>query len=111
MHLASKMRFVAAQFEALFTDGLWLRNAAHANAMARRLAEHAAAAPAVRVTQPVEANAVFVELPRPAVAALQDRFEFYVWDDAASEVRWMTAWSTRPEDVDAFGRAIREIAA
>lgn len=111
MQLASKMRFVAAQFEALFTDGLWRCNAEHANRMARRLAEQAAALPGVRLTQPVDANAVFAILPPRAIAPLQARHSFYLWDADANEVRWMTSWSTRPEDVDAFIAALRETVA
>ena len=111
MQLASKMRFVAAQFEALFTDALWLRNAEHANAMARRLAAQVSDVPRLRVTQPVEANAVFAELPRDAIAPLQERQFFYVWDADANEVRWMTSWSTQPADVDSFAAAVREVLA
>lgn len=111
MQLASKMRFVAAQFEALFTDALWRRNAEHANLMARRLAAHAAGVPGVRLTQPVDANAVFAAIPRHAIEPLQERAFFYVWDHDANEVRWMTSWSTRPADVDAFGALIRDVVA
>ena len=102
MQLPSKMRFVAAQFEALFTDDLWRRNAAHANAMARRLADGVRGAPGVTITQQVEANAVFATLPKNRIAPLQEKFFFYVWDEATSEVRWMTSWDTSPEEVDAF---------
>lgn len=111
MQLASKMRFVAAQFEALFTDELWRCSAAHANRMARQLADHAARVPGVRITQPVEANAVFATLPPAAITALQSRHRFYVWDGDANEVRWMTSWATRPADVDAFAGALREVMA
>lgn len=97
--LASKMRFVAAQFEAMFEGGLWLESASHANAMAARLAEGAERA-GVRLAQPVEANEVFAYLPAESILALRDRFHFYVWDEPASLVRWVTSWDTRPEDVD-----------
>jgi threonine aldolase len=109
MQLASKMRFVAAQFEALFTSALWRHNAEHANRMARRLAEQASAVPGVRLTQPVEANAVFAALPASAIEPLQARHFFHVWDADANEVRWMTSWSTRPEDVDTFAASMREV--
>jgi threonine aldolase len=102
MQLASKMRFIAAQFEALFGDALWRRPAAHANAMAARLAEAVAAVPGVRVTQRVDANAVFAVIPPPVAAALQERWHFYVWDERTGEVRWMCSWDTTEEDVDAF---------
>jgi len=108
LHLASKMRFIAAQFDALFAEGLWLRCACHANAMARRLAERVAGVDGVTITQPVEANAVFAIVPPEAVQQLQRRFRFYVWDEDRSEVRWMTAFDTSEADVDAFAAAIRQ---
>lgn len=107
MQLPSKMRFVAAQFQALLHDGLWRRNAAHANRMARRLADGAASVPGVVVTQPVDANAVFARLPRERIAALQARRMFYVWDEAASEVRWMCSFDTTEQDVDDFVSELR----
>jgi threonine aldolase len=106
MQLASKMRFVAAQFEALFTDGLWLRSAAHANRMAQRLHQLVRGIPGVEVTQPVQANAVFARIPPAAVAPLQGHFNFLVWNERISEVRWMTAFDTTTGDVDAFASAI-----
>jgi threonine aldolase len=108
MQLSSKMRFVAAQFDALFTDQLWLQCACHANAMARRLADRVGGIDGVTITQPVEANAVFAIVPPDAVRRLQERFRFYVWDEARSEVRWMTAFDTSESDVDGFAAAIRQ---
>ena len=107
MQLASKMRFIAAQFEALLTDDLWRRNAQHANAMARRLAAALADVPQVQLTQQVQANAVFASIPRQHIAALQAQHFFYVWDEAFDEVRWMMSFDTREEDVDAFAELIR----
>jgi threonine aldolase len=100
--LPSKMRFVSAQILALLTDGLWRRTAAHANAMASRLAAAVRGIPGVTITQPVEANAVFVILPSEASARLQARHGFYTWNPATREVRWMCSWDTTPEDVDEF---------
>ena len=111
MQLASKMRFLSAQFVALLEGDLWRRNAAHANAMAVRLANGVAELPSVRISQPVVVNAVFAELPRPAIAALQERFRFYVWDEARAQVRWMTSFETEAADVDAFVQAVAEAAA
>ncbi len=102
MQLASKMRFAAAQFVALLSDGLWERNAAHANAMARRLAAGAAGIPGVVLAHPVQANGVFAVLPTEVTAALQAVYPFYVWDAAAGVVRWMCSFDTTPGDVDAF---------
>ncbi len=107
MQLASKMRFLAAQLDALLADDLWLRNARCANAMARRLAERVAGIPEIRLTQPVEANAVFAVVPPAVVRRLQAEYHFYLWDERRSEVRWMTSFDTTEADVDAFADAIR----
>jgi threonine aldolase len=104
--LASKMRFASAQLEALLRDGVWERHASHANAMARRLADAVRGIDGVRVTQPVEANVVFAVLDPAATAEVQERFPFYVWDEATGEVRWMCSWDTEPDEVDAFAAAI-----
>lgn len=102
MQLASKMRYAAAQFVALLTDDLWRRNAEQANRTAARLATAVAGVPAVKVTRPVEANAVFAVIPPEAVAPLQAAYPFYVWDEATGEVRWMTSFATTDADVDDF---------
>lgn len=105
--LASKMRFISAQFSAMLSEGLWLRCAAHANEMAARLAEGARAL-GIEVTQAVEANEVFAILPARVVPSLSERFGFYTWDEARHEVRWVTSWSTQAEDVDEFVLALRD---
>jgi threonine aldolase len=113
--LASKMRFVSAQFEALLTGDLWLRSARHANEMAARLAAAVEAIAGVQITHPVEANAVFARLPRPAIdrllGELPGEHPFYVWDATRDEVRWMCAWDTSEADVDAFATTIAEAVA
>ncbi|HLI38646.1 MAG TPA: beta-eliminating lyase-related protein, partial [Streptosporangiaceae bacterium] len=109
--LMSKMRFLAAQFEALLRDDLWRHNAARANAMARRLGAGAAAVPGVEVVHPVQANAVFARLHPRHIAALQREWFFHVWDERESVVRWMTAFDTTGADVDAFVCDIRATAA
>lgn len=106
LQLASKMRFLAAQFDALLTDELWRRNAQQANAMALRLAGAVARLPGVEITRPVQANAVFAVLPPGVRDALIERFDFYTWDEARGEVRWMCSWDTTEEDVDDFARAL-----
>jgi threonine aldolase len=108
--LASKMRFVAAQFEALLRDELWRSNADHANAMARRLAEGVAGVPDVQVVQAVQANAVFAQLPARQIEALRRDWFFHSWDEGASIVRWMTAFDTPASEVDAFVADIKATA-
>jgi threonine aldolase len=106
--LASKMRFMAAQVVALLQDDLWRRSAAQANRMAAMLAGAVRDLDGVRVTQPVQANAVFAVLD-PAVAAVaRERFPFYTWDEATGEVRWMCSWDTTEEDVHEFAAVLRE---
>jgi threonine aldolase len=107
MQLASKMRFVSAQLVALLTDGLWLRSAQHANAMAARLARGAGALDGVVLTQEPQANQVLAVLD-PAVAdSVRAEFAFYDWDGSRNEVRWMTSWDTTDDDVDGFIAALR----
>lgn len=108
MQLASKARFASAQFVALLETDLWRRAAEHANAMAARLAAAVEGLPGVTLTQPVQANAVFALLPRAAADRLRERFPFYTWDEATGEVRWMCAWDTTAEDVDAFAAALAD---
>lgn len=102
MQLGSKMRFVAAQFLALLETDLWLENARHANRMAALLAEKVRRIPGVTLTQAVETNAVFARLPAERIASLQEKSFFYVWNETASEVRWMTAFDTTEADVAHF---------
>lgn len=106
MQLASKMRFVSAQLIALFEGDLWLRSARHSNAMAARLSAAVADLPGVRITQPTQANAVFVALPPGVADALRTVRRFYDWDAAAGEVRWMCAFDTTEQDVDDFAAAV-----
>ncbi len=107
--LASKMRFVSAQFEALYGGDLWLRNAAHANEMAQRLATAMGGIPGIEITQPVEANEVFARVRRELIKPLQAVADHYVWDEASGEVRWVTSWDTAPEDIDQFAGAARAL--
>jgi threonine aldolase len=108
MQLASKMRFVSVQFEALLAGDLYLRNAGHANAMASRLEAAVRQIDGVEVVRPVQANAVFAILPREVSERLQKRYRFYFWNEHTGEVRWMCAYDTTEADIDAFAAAIAE---
>ncbi|MEU9336120.1 low specificity L-threonine aldolase [Streptomyces sp. NPDC048290] len=108
MQLASKMRFVSVQMEALLARDLWLRNARHANEMAQRLAEGVRAVHGVELLHPVQSNAVFARLPHEVTVRLQQRFRFYFWNEAAGDVRWMCAFDTTEDDVDEFLTALKE---
>jgi threonine aldolase len=103
--LGSKGRFLAAQFAALLEGDLWLRNAGNANAMARRLEAGVRSLPGVRIAWPVQANAVFAELP-PALARAAEAFGAYPPDEVSGLVRLMCSWDTMPEHVDALVAAL-----
>jgi threonine aldolase len=104
MQLASKLRFVSAQFLALLEGDLWLRNASHSNAMAALLHEGLEGVP---ISHPVQANAVFVELPAAARAELHEQFHFYDWDASRGQARWMTSFDTTPDDIQRLVKATR----
>ena len=108
-HLLSKMRFLSAQLEAYLANGLWLRNARHANAMAARLADGLARLPSARLRHPTEANEVFVELPDRVIRALAaDGFKFYRWGGAdALCLRLVASFATTAEEVDRLLAATR----
>lgn len=115
MQLASKMRFVSAQLIALFDgkDPLALKNARHANAMAKKLYQGvlriAKEHPEVSLPNPTQANAVFPVLPRKVTEKLQKSYRFYVWNPALGSVRWMCAWDTTQEDVDGLLASLRKV--
>lgn len=102
MHLPSKMRFISAQFEALLAGDLWRRGAAHANRMAHVLGSELAQVPKIKLTQPVESNGVFATIPKEYIPALQEKYFFYVWDEAISEVRLMASFDTSEDDIRDF---------
>lgn len=107
-HLASKMRFISAQFDALLSNDLWKKNAAHANRMAKLLAKGLAQIPGVELTQKVEANGVFAIVPSQYVPALQKQSFFYVWNEKISEVRLMTSFDTTEDDIKDFLALVRK---
>ncbi len=112
MQLASKMRFLSAQFLALLDGDLWLRSARHANAMATHLRHSLddriedGSITGLSFSQKTESNAVFAVLPAGVADRLRQSFRFYDWDAAAREVRWMCSFDTTEADIDAFVDAI-----
>ena len=106
MQLASKTRFIAAQFEAMLQNELWRKTATHANKMAELLCGALTKNRNVKITKPVQANAVFAEIPRHWYEPLQEHYPFYVWKESTHEVRLMCAWDTKEEDIKSFAAAI-----
>lgn len=105
--LASKTRYLSAPWVGMLQDGAWLRHAAHANRCAQQLADGLDALPGVAVLRPVHGNALFVEIPHAAAAAMQARgWAFYLFTDR--HYRLMCSWATQPAQIDAF---VAELAA
>ena len=109
MQLASKMRYIAAQFSVFLENELWKENASHANRMARKLYASVKDIPGLEVTREVESNAVFARIPSHIIPALQDEFFFYVWDEELSEVRWMCSFDTTEADIESFASLLRSM--
>lgn len=105
--LCSKMRFIAAQYEAYLTTGLWRRNAEHSNHMAQLLYNAVKDIPQVEVQYPVQVNSVFVKLPHDVWTGLQQDYFFYDWDEANDIVRWMCSFDTTEQDIQDFVAALK----
>ena len=108
MQLSSKMRFIAAQFEAMLSGNLWRRGPEHANRMAQLLADELGKLPQIKITQPVESNGVFAMIPRQYIPALQKKYFFYVWNEEISEVRLMASFDTTEDDIRDFVAFVRK---
>ena len=107
--LPSKMRFVAAQFNALLTNELWIRGAGHSNEMATRLYEATCDIPGVEYDHAPQVNSLFAVIPAEAIAPLRDWCFFWDWDVSRHQVRWMTSWDTTQDDVDRFAAGVRHL--
>lgn len=106
--LCSKMRFMAAQFDAYITTEVWRRNAEHSNKMAQMLYKALADVPEAQVMYPVQANSVFVKLPNEVWNALLEDYFFYLWDEETDVVRWMCSFDTTEEDINSLIAALKK---
>ena len=109
MQLASKMRYISAQFLAYIDQEIWKTNASHSNKMAKLLYKELQGIKGITITQEVQANGVFAIVPEEIIPTLQKEFFFYIWDEHRSEVRWMTSWDTREEDIMQFTSKIKSL--
>jgi len=101
--LASKMRFLSAPWLGMLQNGVWLKHARHANAMAQRLEAGLKKIPGVQISFPVQSNGVFAKIPSVAEAKMHERgWHFYTGVITPEESRLMCSWDTTPEDVDGF---------
>jgi threonine aldolase len=102
MQLASKMRFISAQYIAYFRDDLWKNCASHSNAMAGILAKKLEQFKEIRITQRVQSNGVFVIMPTEVAEKMRNHYFFYPWNEKISEYRLMASWDTTEEDIEDF---------
>ena len=107
--LFSKMRFVSAQFIPYLKEEIWKENALHANRMAKLLETEVRKIPQIKITQPVDANAVFAIVPVNLIRPLQEKYFYYVWNEFTHEVRWMTSFDTTEEEIFDFTAYIRNL--
>jgi len=104
--LASKLRYLSCQFIPYLETSVWLTNAQHANAMAQKLYSALNQFPNIRFTQKVESNQLFMTMPRPLIEYLQEKYFFYIWNEANNEIRLVTSFDTKPEEIDELVQAI-----
>ncbi len=109
--LSSKMRFLAAQFNALLHDDLWIRAAEHANAMTQRLYRLTDELPTVAHIDAPQVNSLFPSLPPATIEPLREWCFFWDWDVETHQVRWMTSWDTTADDVERFAAGVRHLLA
>lgn len=107
--LASKLRYLSCQFTAYLTDGLWLKNAVHANRMAKLLYDGLKELPGVHFTQKVESNQLFLTMPRPVIDELLKDYFFYFWDEAIHEIRFVTSFDTTEEDIEKLLQSVKRL--
>jgi threonine aldolase len=108
MQLASKMRFISAQYLAFFRNGLWKKCATHSNSMAQLLYNKVKNIDGIKITQPAQSNGIFVIMPRETADNLQKHYFFYPWNEETNEYRWMTSWDTTEEDINNFVELLKE---
>jgi threonine aldolase len=102
MQLASKMRFISAQYIAYFREDLWKKCASHSNSMAQILEMALQKVKGIKITQAVESNGIFVIIPSEIAEKVRDHYFFYPWNEKISEYRLMTSWDTTEEDIKDF---------
>jgi threonine aldolase len=108
MQLASKMRFISAQYIAYFHKDLWKKCASHSNTMARILDKALQEIKGIRITQNVESNGVFVVMPGEVAEKMKNHYFFYPWNEKISEYRLMTSWDTTEEDIEDFVEILKK---
>ncbi len=110
MQLASKNRFIAAQFAAMLRDELWKEIANHANRLAAMLEKELAKIPSLEIAYPVETNAVFVKMPKHIFDELQKIATFYHWNEERNEYRFMISFNSTADEITRFVEQVKLLA-
>lgn len=107
--LASKLRYLSAQFIPYLENNLWLENATKANISAVKLAEALKQYPQIQFTQKVETNQIFFTIPSEPLKKLLERYFFYMWNEENNEARLVTSWDTTGEDITRFEQDLKKV--
>jgi threonine aldolase len=108
MQLASKMRFISAQYIGYFHNDLWKKSAAHSNSMANIFAEKLSKIEGITITQKVQSNGIFVIIPSEVAEKISKTYFFYSWNEKTSEYRLMTSWDTKEEEIEDFVELLKK---
>ena len=100
--LPAKCRFISAQFLAMLENNLWLNSSKHANDMAQYFATEITKLPGIELTQPVETNTIFINMPKHAIDLMLKKYLFYVWNSKMNTIRLMTSFATTIMEIDNF---------
>lgn len=106
--LASKMRYLSAQFIPYLENNLWFENAAKANVAAAKLYDVLKQYPEIHFTQKPETNQLFFTAPAEVAMALREKYYFYFWNEANYEIRLVTSWDTTGEDIACFEQDLND---
>jgi threonine aldolase len=107
--LASKQRYLAAQYLPYLGEGIWRQNANHANNMALKLLKVLQKYPQIRISQKPQSNQLFFYAPKNFLEELMKEYFFYYWNEEAGEARLVTSWDTTDEDIAAFESSVERI--
>jgi threonine aldolase len=110
MQLASKNRFIAAQFSAMLNNDLWKKLAIQTNMLAKEFERQISGISGIRIAQPVETNAVFLNMSPELHAKMQQHAYFYYWNDLKGEVRLVFSFDNTTEEITEFVQLLKQYA-
>lgn len=108
MQLASKNRFITAQFQAMLKNDLWKDLAQHTNDLAKRLEQEIKSIPGVSIAHPVQTNAIFLTMSPTLYEKMHQHFHFYYWNDLKNEVRLVFSFDNTIDEILEFTRLLKE---